>query len=118
MLSSFTGDPNGTWEMYIVDDAGTDVGSISGWELTLYPFTDLCSIVPLTLLSFNAVEETGTSATLQWKTSGEYNTHSFEVEESSGGISFKTIANVPAVGLGENTYLKKLTFLLLLITIG
>ena len=33
-LSSFTGDPNGTWELWIVDDAGGDVGQITGWSLT------------------------------------------------------------------------------------
>jgi len=32
-LSSFTGDPNGTWSLYIVDDAGGDIGSIDSWTL-------------------------------------------------------------------------------------
>jgi subtilisin-like proprotein convertase family protein len=33
-LSSFTGDPNGTWSLYIVDDAGGDIGSMASWTLT------------------------------------------------------------------------------------
>lgn len=107
LLSTFAGDPNGNWELYFVDDAGSDAGSISGWELTLYPFTDVCVVVPLTLLSFKAIDETGYSATLQWKTAGESNTHSFEVEESVDGIVYKKIGLVPAVGSGDNTYLNK-----------
>ena len=36
-LSAFNGsDPNGTWSLYVVDDAQVDAGSItSGWSLTL-----------------------------------------------------------------------------------
>ena len=30
LLSSFTGDPNGTWKLYVVDVAGGDVGNIAG----------------------------------------------------------------------------------------
>lgn len=33
-LSSFTGNFNGTWKLFIVDDAGGDVGSISSWSIT------------------------------------------------------------------------------------
>ncbi len=33
-LSSFTGNMNGTWNLYIVDDAGLDVGSISSWSIS------------------------------------------------------------------------------------
>jgi subtilisin-like proprotein convertase family protein len=36
-LSTFNGtDPNGTWSLYLVDDAGLDLGEITGgWELTI-----------------------------------------------------------------------------------
>jgi subtilisin-like proprotein convertase family protein len=33
-LSSFTGNLNGTWNLFIVDDAGLDVGSIASWSIT------------------------------------------------------------------------------------
>ena len=107
LASTFTGNPNGNWELYAVDDVGGDIGSIGGWELTLYPLTDVCALVPLTLLSFKVVEENGLTAKLQWKTSGEYNTASFELLESTDGTSFKTIATIPAIGLGDNSYLHK-----------
>src|SRR5205814_1953262 len=36
--------PNGTWSLYIVDDAGGDVGSMTGgWTLTLTTSTAVCS---------------------------------------------------------------------------
>ena len=35
-LSVFNGtDPNGTWQLFVFDDAGGDTGSIAGWSLTL-----------------------------------------------------------------------------------
>ena len=35
-LSTFDGGtPNGTWSLYVVDDAAVDVGSIAGWSLTI-----------------------------------------------------------------------------------
>ncbi|MCB9184413.1 MAG: lamin tail domain-containing protein [Flavobacteriales bacterium] len=32
-LATFTGDMNGTWNLYIQDDAGGDVGSLGGWAI-------------------------------------------------------------------------------------
>lgn len=35
-LTVFNGtDPNGTWQLFVVDDAGGDTGNISGWTLNL-----------------------------------------------------------------------------------
>lgn len=33
-LSSFTGNPNGNWNLFVVDDAGGDLGSITSWSIT------------------------------------------------------------------------------------
>jgi subtilisin-like proprotein convertase family protein len=45
LLSSYGGtDPNGTWSLYIVDDAGTDIGTMAGgWSITI---SDDISSVP------------------------------------------------------------------------
>ena len=44
-LSIFNGvNPNGTWSLYVVDDAGVDVGSISGgWSLSITTAVPLCN---------------------------------------------------------------------------
>jgi subtilisin-like proprotein convertase family protein len=35
-LSTFDGtDPNGTWSLYVMDDAGRDVGTLAGWSLDI-----------------------------------------------------------------------------------
>lgn len=35
-LAAFDGeDPNGVWQLYVADDAGSDAGSLSGWSLTI-----------------------------------------------------------------------------------
>ncbi len=43
-LSVFNGtNPNGTWSLYVVDDAGTDIGSIAnGWKLTIVTSSNVC----------------------------------------------------------------------------
>jgi subtilisin-like proprotein convertase family protein len=49
-LASFTGDPNGTWNLYINDDAGADIGAISSWELTFtIPTPTNCTSAPRTV---------------------------------------------------------------------
>ena len=35
-LTAFNGlSPNGTWRLYVLDDEGSDVGSMTGWVLTV-----------------------------------------------------------------------------------
>jgi subtilisin-like proprotein convertase family protein len=43
--SAFSGqDPNGTWSLYVVDDAGTDVGTFAGgWDLTITTSQSVCN---------------------------------------------------------------------------
>jgi subtilisin-like proprotein convertase family protein len=48
LTTAFTGgaggNPNGTWSLYVVDDAGGDLGSISGgWSLTITPLVPVCT---------------------------------------------------------------------------
>jgi subtilisin-like proprotein convertase family protein len=50
-LSAFNGiSPNGTWSLYVVDDAGTDVGSIvGGWSLNITTSDPFCAFQACTL---------------------------------------------------------------------
>ena len=45
LLSVFNGiNPNGTWSLYVVDEAGVDIGSFAGgWELNITTTTVNCT---------------------------------------------------------------------------
>ncbi|NOT50483.1 MAG: T9SS type A sorting domain-containing protein [Chitinophagaceae bacterium] len=55
------------------------------------------STLPLTLESFTA-EEVNCKVILKWKTTGEYNTDKFIVEQSIGTSGFQGISGIPATG--------------------
>jgi len=50
-LSAFNGtDPNGTWSLFVTDDAGADVGNIAaGWSLTITSAVPVCCDEPCSL---------------------------------------------------------------------
>ena len=44
-LSTFDGaDPNGTWQLWVMDDASGDVGDIRGWALRITAEVDLATV--------------------------------------------------------------------------
>jgi len=58
-LATFVGsDPNGTWSLYISDDATGDTGSISGWEISIT--TDLCPTPTATNTATSTATNTAT----------------------------------------------------------
>jgi len=61
-------------------------------------------VLPLRLISFNAVPQNDNTTSLYWKTSNEINTQYFVVERSSDGSAFTSIANVFANGRASNQY--------------
>jgi hypothetical protein len=52
LLSVFNGlNPNGTWSLYVLDDTGFDVGSLTGgWSLTVTVSQSTCCSQPCTLV--------------------------------------------------------------------
>jgi subtilisin-like proprotein convertase family protein len=49
-LGSFTGDPNGTWNLYVNDGLAGDIGLLSSWEITFtIPDATNCTSVPRTV---------------------------------------------------------------------
>jgi Secretion system C-terminal sorting domain len=69
-------------------------GQGDGWANTYRPMGPL----PITLEYFNARKNTTTSSILNWKTSQEINTASFNIERSNDAIGFKKIGTVRAAG--------------------
>ncbi|MBL7748209.1 MAG: hypothetical protein JNM19_12310 [Chitinophagaceae bacterium] len=59
-------------------------------SLSLFP-------LPVTLTDFTGTLQ-GKTSLLQWTTSAEYNSKSFELEKSLDGISFRRITTIPAAG--------------------
>jgi hypothetical protein len=55
------------------------------------------------LLAFTGNHQPGYNQ-LQWQTADEVNTQQFNVETSSNGVSFTTIATIPAAGYGNSNY--------------
>lgn len=51
VLSAFNGvNPNGTWNLFVVDDAGGDIGSYAGgWSLTITTSSPVCVVQDCTL---------------------------------------------------------------------
>ncbi len=79
-LTAFDGtNPNGTWSLYVVDDANQDSGSITGgWTLTLAGPTAVA------LRSF-AAHPGASGVALAWRTASETGIAGFELFRSSAG---------------------------------
>lgn len=75
---------------------GTFPGGISYYKNT-------STTLPLQLLGFSGSHQQGYNQ-LQWQTAAEVNTRQFELETSSNGLDFTTIATVNAAGSGNNHY--------------
>ncbi|HEX4875638.1 MAG TPA: T9SS type A sorting domain-containing protein [Chitinophagaceae bacterium] len=56
-----------------------------------------CFILPVTLLNFDARKQ-GSQTLVTWQTSQEQNSHHFDVEHSTNGVSFVKIGEVAAAG--------------------
>jgi subtilisin-like proprotein convertase family protein len=60
LLSSFTGSMNGNWNLYIVDDAGGDVGTLTSWSIDFEVPTAIWT--PVTGLFTDAIASTAYTA--------------------------------------------------------
>jgi len=86
---------NGTGNRW---EVSFDVTGFSGFFAKTHAFT-----MPLRLLSFKGNQRNGYNQ-LQWVTAEEINTRHFELESSSDGSAFTSIATIRAAGNGSNTY--------------
>jgi len=67
-----------------------------------FRFTPTVNSLPLKLLSFVAIDNK-TEVILEWKTSNEISTKNFEIQRSSDGLHFTSIATVFASGSNQST---------------
>jgi subtilisin-like proprotein convertase family protein len=104
-LASFTGDPNGTWNLFINDGFAGDVGVISSWELTFtIPTAINCTSAPGTVtvtvhvpIAFTAqpVNRTGcqnSNVTFTAAATGTIQTTQWEVS-TNGGTTWAAVTS-------------------------
>ncbi|HOZ80180.1 MAG TPA: T9SS type A sorting domain-containing protein [Ferruginibacter sp.] len=61
-------------------------------------------VLPLKLISFNAVLQNDNTTSLYWTTANEINTRHFIIERSHDGLRFSSITNIFAKGQANNNY--------------
>jgi hypothetical protein len=86
-------------------NGGQNEGGFSLWEFKVYgTLTPLATVAPLpvTLTSFAAAGQ-GTRVAVRWATASEQHNAGFEVQRSSNGVDFTTLAFVAGAGTSEAT---------------
>ncbi len=97
LASAFAGqNPNGTWSLFVVDDAGTDTGTFAGgWSITITTATPVCA-APITAGSVKTQGGAGAmaigmplagTAGVESRSGGATNDHSVEVYFATSGYT-------------------------------
>ena len=77
------------------------IANISHSRLGWWAIMDGASVLPISLLSFKAINRP-LDVLVNWQTTSEISTHHFEVERSSNGNLFSSIGSVAAAGNSNN----------------
>ncbi len=99
---SWTCSTMGTWPGVIVGTQGAtaSTGAVSlpdgNLQTSYWVLSCAAKPLPIELASFNALCQKNATALLQWKTATEVNALKFEIEKSTNGVDFVSIASVPA----------------------
>lgn len=94
-FSALTGNVNGTWTLKVIDQAGTDVGTINSWTLTLN------DVVPTTL-SYNwSSNPAGFSSSDSTATANPSSTTTYNVIVTESGTGCQSSGSV-TVNVGSN----------------
>ena len=84
-------------------DGDTDFDAFIGVDGGVINYFENTSALPLHLLNFSGIKRAGYNE-LQWQTADEVNTKSFEIERSTDGRNFVTVATVDSKGSNNNSY--------------
>lgn len=79
------------------DPGNAPTGNSGNNFAVIATYTALGGPLPISLFNFTATKQTS-AVKLDWKTSSEINSKEFEVLYSTDGVSWKTLATVPAAG--------------------
>lgn len=96
--SVFNGtNPNGTWSLYAVDDAGIDTGAITGgWDLTLTTETPVCETIPAV-----DIEDPSTSTSSLWPPNHKMQDITVNYDVGCASCSLSVTSNEPVNGTGD-----------------
>jgi subtilisin-like proprotein convertase family protein len=96
--SVFNGtNPNGTWSLYVVDDAGVDIGTIAGgWDLTLTTETPVCEIIPAV-----AIQNPSTDKSSLWPPNHKMQDITVNYDVGCSSCSLSVTSNEPVNGPGD-----------------
>lgn len=94
---------SGTWYNYLTGETFEATGSPQSFELKpgeFKVFTSTYAALPVRLIDFSGVNQ-GLNNLLSWQVADEKNVKNYEVQRSSIGSDFSTIARVPASGRSD-----------------
>ena len=82
---------------------GTDVTGVAA-QNSWWTLADITSPLPVELVSFEGTCNKMSSVILQWETASETNNKSFEIEKSTDGLLFETVASVDGAGTSSASH--------------
>lgn len=96
--SVFNGtDPNGTWSLYVVDDAGIDSGTIAGgWELTLTTEIPVCESIPAV-----DIQNASTDKSSLWPANHSMQDITVNYDVGCSSCSLSVTSDEPVNGTGD-----------------
>ncbi len=96
--SVFNGlNPNGTWNLHVVDDAGADIGTIAGgWALTITTEIPVCEVIPAV-----EIENPSVNKSSLWPPNHSMQDVTVNYDVGCSSCSLSVTSNEPINGTGD-----------------